>query len=80
MIVDSLSEFNFDLDNEQRYKVVDGDKKFCLKLARNNIEKILSTILVDNVKFELKPWFFVKDRLTIVREASGNLFLPSLSS
>ena len=80
VIVDSLSEFNFDLDNEQRYKVVDGDKKFCLKLARNNIEKILSTILVDNVKFELKPRFFVKDRLTIVREASGNLFLPSLSS
>lgn len=49
-------------------------------IARKNVQQILTTILGENVKFELRARTFGNDRFVIVRTKDNQVLVPSLNS
>lgn len=82
IIVDSRAEVDFSSYNEPQHSYnadnLNGAKT--LSIARENVQKILSSILNEDVRFNLQPRLFVNSRFSIVRKKDNKILVPSLNS
>lgn len=82
IIVDSRSEVDFSSYNEPQhsYNADNLNDAKALSIARENVQKILSSILNEDVRFNLQPRLFVNSRFSIVRKKDNKILVPSLNS
>lgn len=82
VIVDSRSEVDFSSYNEPQhsYNADNLNDAKTLSIARENVQKILSSILNEDVRFNLQPRIFVNTRFSIVRKKDNQILVPSLNS
>lgn len=82
IIVDSRAEVDFSSYNEPQhsYNADNLNDAKTLSIARENVQKILSSILNEDVRFNLQPRLFVNSRFSIVRKKDNKILVPSLNS
>lgn len=84
IIADSRFDFKFERDNEQLniHRVNDNNfqKLVPYIVTRDNIQKITSTILGDDVEFGLNPRSAGNARFCIIKKKDNEIIAPSLSS
>ena len=82
VIVDSRAEVDFSSYNEPQhsYNADNLNDAMTLSVARENVQKILSSILNEDVRFNLQPRLFVNSRFSIVRKKGNQILVPSLNS
>lgn len=84
IIADSRIDFKFERDNEQLniHRVNDNNfqKLVPYIVTRDNIQKITSTILGDDVEFGLNPRSAGNARFCIIKKKDNEIIAPSLSS
>lgn len=82
IIVDSRAEVDFSSYNEPQhsYNADNLNDAKALSIARENVQKILSSILNEDVRFNLQPRLFVNSRFSIVRKKDNKILVPSLNS
>lgn len=82
IIVDSRAEVDFSSYNEPQhsYNADNLNDAKTLSIARENVQKILSIILNEDVRFNLQPRLFVNSRFSIVRKKDNKILVPSLNS
>lgn len=82
IIVDSRAEVDFSSYNEPQhsYNADNLNDAKTLSIARENVQKILSSILNEDVRFNLQTRLFVNSRFSIVRKKDNKILVPSLNS
>lgn len=84
IIADSRIDFKFERDNEQLniHRVNDNNFQNLVPyiVTRDNIQKITSTILGDDVEFGLNPRSAGNARFCIIKKKDNEIIAPSLSS
>lgn len=82
IIVDSRAEVDFSSYNEPQHSYNADNLNYAktLSIARENVQKILSSILNEDVRFNLQPRLFVNSRFSIVRKKDNKILVPSLNS
>lgn len=84
IIADSRIDFKFERDNEQLniHRVNDNNYQKLVPyiVTRDNIQKITSTILGDDVEFGLNPRSAGNARFCIIKKKDNEIIAPSLSS
>ena len=82
IIVDSRAEVDFSSYNEPQhsYNADNLNDAKTLYIARENVQKILISILNEDVRFKLQPRLFVNSRFSIVRKKDNKILVPSLNS